>query len=116
MIDGRKVDTFVLPDGRIVHPFVLTVPMEHIPMIWRYQIRQEKIDLIRVLVTINKRGETPPVEDLAEMYGHIRSGLHEILGQEVHIEVEVVDDIPAPSGARGKAKPVISLVGRAQGH
>jgi phenylacetate-CoA ligase len=112
MIDGRKVDTFILPDGRIIHPFNLTVPMEHIPNVWRYQIRQEQTALIRVLVTINNHCEAPAIEDLAEMRRRIRSGLHEILGEEVLIEVDVVDDIPAPSGARAKAKPVISLVER----
>lgn len=114
MIDGRKVDTFVLPDGRIIHPFVLTVPMEHIPNVWRYQIRQEKADYIRVLVVPTAGGIT--VTDspgFSEMQDAVIGGLRKIIGNQIHIDVNLVNSIPAPSGARAKAKPVISLVGRA---
>jgi phenylacetate-CoA ligase len=113
MVDGRIVDSFVLPDGRIVHPFSLTVPLEHIPNIWRYQIRQEKLDLARVLVVVTDTSrESSNHGEYAKLREQITSGLKEILGNGVHIEVNLVDDIPQPSGSRYKMQPVISLLNR----
>lgn len=111
MIDGRMVDAFVLSGGRTVHPFSLTIPMEHICNVQHYQIRQEERDLVKVLVVISDRhAETQSSEQ--ELQQRIASGLKEILGDCVHIKVVVVDAIPQPAGSRYKARPVISLVKR----
>jgi phenylacetate-CoA ligase len=113
LIDGRMVDSFTLPDGRIVHPFRLTIPMEHIPGILRYQIRQEKKDFVRVLF-VKKPLSEDTVQDIDnnEISRLIISGLVEILGSSVKVEVAMVDDMPQPVGSRHKLQPVISLVNR----
>ncbi len=111
MVDGRIVNSFILPDGRIVHPFRLTIPMEHIPGIWRYQIRQERADFVRVLLVAEDRhtGSSEAPEN-KELFSRIISGLGEILGNGIKIEVTLVDDMPQPVGSRHKLQPVISLV------
>ena len=113
VIDGRMVDSFILPDGRIVHPFRLTIPMEHVPGIWKYQIRQERPDFVRALIVTHEQctvdADTP--KD-AEMFQRIIFGLGEILGDGVKVEVTLVDELPQVAGSRHKFKPVISLVNR----
>jgi phenylacetate-CoA ligase len=113
MIDGRMVDSFYLPDGRTVHPFRLTIPMEHIPGVLRYQIRQERKDFVRVLLLPSAQLEGDNKEAVTrELSSRIIAGLGEILGGDVRIEVKLVDDLPQPPGSRHKLQPVISLVER----
>ena len=111
MIDGRIVDSLILPDGKIVHPFNLTIAMEKIKGIRQYQIRQEKENLVRVLL-MTEDGQTKeiPVSDETGLSQQIISVLREILGGNVDIVVDMVNAIPKPSGSRHKFQPVISLI------
>ena len=113
MIDGRIVDSLIMPDGRIIHPSSLAVPMEGIPGLWRYQIIQEKTDFVRVLlVNIDENPGNNNLQQNIEVKKHILSFMKNILGDNVYIEINIVDDIPVPAGSRHKFHTVISLVNR----
>ncbi len=92
VVEGRRVDAFVLGDGRVVHPYTLTLAMEHINSVKRFQIIQETPDRVRVLVVPN--GQAGP--DLAPL---VANEFARTLGRGVRIEIEAVADIPAPPGA-----------------
>jgi phenylacetate-CoA ligase len=104
LIEGRRVDAFLLPDGRIVHPYHLTLAMEHIDGIHRYQIVQEARDRVRVLV-VGPAGNGVGTRRAAA------DALGAILGAQVQVVVDGVEVIPT---APGEAAPrtVRSLVPR----
>ncbi|MDY6966937.1 MAG: AMP-binding protein, partial [Halobacteriota archaeon] len=49
-VDGRKADSIVLSDKSIIHPFNLTLALEHVPSIAKFQVIQETEDRVKVLV------------------------------------------------------------------
>jgi phenylacetate-CoA ligase len=111
MIDGRIVDSILLPNGNIVHPFNLTIAIENINGIRQYQIRQEKPNLVRILLVAE--GEQTKVKGISGetvLSQRIIYSLREVLGESVNIEVNVVDEIPKPAGSRHKFQPVVSLI------
>lgn len=113
MVDGRMVDSFVLPDGRIIHPSSLTIPLENIPGIWRFQIRQEKKDLVRMLLVITDSfRQNARSYDSTDLCQQIIHSLRQTLGDSVQIVVDIVDDIPQPAGSRHKLQTVVSMVNR----
>ena len=96
---GRLEDVVTGPDGRQMVRFHGV--FVGLPGVQCAQVRQEKVDLIRVLV-IAGAGYGPPVEQ------DIRDRIHERLGNAVVVSVEQVEDIPR--GARGKFEAVVSNV------
>jgi len=106
LIDGRQVDSLQLPDGRWIHPFRLTLALEHIPRLDRFQITQETPDRVRVRVIIRKSGAAGE-EPIPET---VRRNLGAILGKNIRVRVDVVDDIPRLKGSRSNPSPVRSLL------
>jgi len=102
VIEGRRVDAFLLPDGRVVHPYRLTLAIEHIDGVHRYQILQEAPDRVRVLLV-------GPAGDGVATRAMVAAAVAAILGPEVQIAVEPVAAIPVPPGEPGP-RPVRSLV------
>ncbi|MGQ0569120.1 MAG: phenylacetate--CoA ligase family protein [Armatimonadota bacterium] len=92
VVEGRRADAFVLPDGRVLHPFTLSHAMVHFAGIQRFQIVQEATNKVRVLIVPNGQGPT----DLAV---RVDREFSELLGAGVDVAVETVQDIPAPPGA-----------------
>ncbi|MDY6932329.1 MAG: hypothetical protein SVJ22_10490 [Halobacteriota archaeon] len=111
MVNGRKTDSILLPDKRLIHPFNLTLAIEHVPSIAKFQIIQETINKVKVLVVNdivkNKNNISPFVEGGASRC-MIVNNLKSLLGEEVHIVVEEVKDIPRTSD--GSHTVVRSLV------
>jgi phenylacetate-CoA ligase len=89
VIEGRIVDSVVLRDGRLVHPFTLTLALEHVPKIASFQIVQESFDHVRTLI-VPERG----TDGHSAICEETRRNLRQILGEDVDIRVEVVQDIP----------------------
>ncbi len=104
VIEGRRVDAFPLPDGRIVHPYRLTLALEHIEGVHRYQIVQEARERVRVLI-VGPAGNGVGTRQAAA------EALAAILGPQVQVAIDAVKTIPA---APGEAAPrtVRSLVPR----
>jgi phenylacetate-CoA ligase len=101
---GRTVEQFVLPDGKLLHPYALVLPLlAEAPWLRRYQIVQDRAD--RVLVKI-----VPLTHPGAEAVAAVARRLATALQGQLAVEVELVEDIPLePSG---KYRPYYSLVNR----
>jgi phenylacetate-CoA ligase len=89
VIEGRIVDSVVLRSGRLVHPFTLTLALEHIPMIARFQIVQERFESVRAMI-VPERG----FDGHQTICEKTRQNLRDILGEDVQIRVDLVEDIP----------------------
>jgi phenylacetate-CoA ligase len=102
-IQGRVVDYFPLPDGRVLHPYTISA------IIWetafrcmrQYQLVQERTDRITAYVALASEHYRDDVS--AEM-----CRVETLLGPGVELVVEFVEEIPA--GPRGKFGVYRSLV------
>jgi phenylacetate-CoA ligase len=101
---GRTSEQFLLPDGKLIHPYVLVLPlMSEAPWLRRYQIVQDRTD--RVLVKI-----IPLTTPSAEAVAAVARRLAAALEGQLTVEIELVEDIPP--GPNGKYRPYFSLVKR----
>jgi len=110
-VEGRVVDTVVLPDGQTVHPYNLTLALEDTPYLSKFQIRQERPDYVRVLLVKDKTPEADAVS-----FAHDGALGREVLGRfdrilkhQAKVDLVTVEDIPVRPGSR-KYPTVISLV------
>jgi len=92
MVEGRLVDSLVLSDGRLVHPFTLTLALEDVPMIAKFQIVQECLDSVKVLIVPETRSD-----GRQEICEKTQQNLREFLGDKVQITVDLVREIPESS-------------------
>lgn len=101
-MQGRMLDYFPLPDGRLLHPYEIVSRLVWAPSEWirRYQLVQERPDRIVLRVVAS----AAPSERVAELMGMVRP----LLGPGVDFTVELVDEIPLTAG--GKLRPSRSLV------
>jgi phenylacetate-CoA ligase len=102
-IQGRMIDYFPLPDGRLLHPYEIVTRLVWGPDQWlrQYQLVQERRDRV-VLYALT---DGPPSGERLE---EIRRTVQPSLGPAVEFEVRVVDRIPVES--TGKLRPSRSLV------
>jgi phenylacetate-CoA ligase len=102
-IQGRMIDHFPLPDGRMLHPYEIVTRLVWGPREWlrQYQLIQERRDRV-VLYAVTDR--EPSGERLEEIGRTVRP----LLGAGVEFEVRVVERIPVDS--TGKLRPSRSLV------
>ena len=102
-VQGRMLDYFPLPDGRMMHPYEIIDVVLHDRATWsrRYQLVQERRDLV-ILRAVLKRAPSPQRLD------EIREGARRALGAGVEFRVEFVDEIP--SEANGKFRAFRSFV------
>lgn len=103
VLKGRSTDFVVAPDGRWVHGLALIYVVREIAGVRQYQIVQDDLDVIRVMVVSGP--EFPP-----EGQQRIREGIAKRMGAEVRVDVEDVAEI-APA-ASGKFRYVISKIAR----
>jgi phenylacetate-CoA ligase len=110
-VEGRMVDSVVLPDGQIVHPYSLTLALEDIPHLNQFQIRQERPDYIRVLLVKDKTQEAEKVSFApdGDLGRRLLAHFNAILKDQVHVELETLEDIPKKPGQH-KYATVVSLV------
>jgi phenylacetate-CoA ligase len=84
-VEGRMIDYLTLPDGRLLHPYTLSLEIpDRWPWIRRYQLLQERRDRVRLRV----EAHAPPGPDVL---AGVRARLTELLGPGVEVSVEVVD-------------------------
>lgn len=102
-IQGRMIDYFPLPDGRLLHPYEIVSRLVWGPREWmkQYQLVQERRD--RVVLYAVADGPPPP-----EWLGEIERIARPVLGPGVEFDVRLVDRIPLES--TGKLRPSRSLV------
>jgi phenylacetate-CoA ligase len=102
-VQGRMIDYFRLPGGRLLHPYELSTVLlrELEPWIRQYQLTQERED--RVVLRVAPRGELP-----AERLARVREDLGRILGPGVTCAVATVPRIDVERN--GKFRVSRSLV------
>jgi phenylacetate-CoA ligase len=102
-IQGRMIDYFPLPDGRVIHPYQILSSFMGGGDAWirQYQLLQERRDriVLRVLPA-----HAPEPGRLASL----QRAMLPLLGPSVEFQVQVVDDLPLES--TGKFRPSRSLV------
>jgi phenylacetate-CoA ligase len=102
-VQGRMIDYFPLPDGRLLHPYEIVTRLVWGGQAWmrQYQLVQERRDIIVLYVV----AETPPSE---AQVAEVRRAVLPVLGDRVRFEVRPVTRIPFE--ATGKLRPSRSLV------
>jgi phenylacetate-CoA ligase len=100
-IEGRK-DAFIqVPNGEIFSPIIWTLLMRYYSDISQFKVIQEKINLIRMQIVKGKGFSQETID-------RVKRDVKNVLGEEVHVEVEVVDEIPREKS--GKVRSVISKI------
>lgn len=109
-IEGRKVDSFVLPGNKVIHPFMLTLLMQDVPGVKKFQIRQEKKTEIKILIV---KYPSPSSGEVAARHNpsneKLKARFQSIVGKEVKVLFEYVADIPRKNDSH-KFQTVVSLV------
>ena len=102
-VQGRMLDMFPLPDGRVIHPYYLseTLIMDDPDWIENFQLTQERIDHVTMRIV-------PRAEPTSVRLAALRAHGAELLGADVDFELLVVESIP--SEVSGKFRPARSLV------
>jgi phenylacetate-CoA ligase len=102
-IQGRMIDYFPLPDGRLLHPYDIVSRLVWGPTEWmkQYQLVQERRDRVVLYAVADA---PPPAGRIQEIERAVRP----ILGAGVEFEVQVAGSIPVD--ATGKLRPSRSLV------
>jgi phenylacetate-CoA ligase len=102
-IEGRMIDYFPLPDGRLLHPYEIVSRLVWGPARWvkQYQLVQERRDRVVLYAVADQPPPPGRVEELARV-------ARQLLGPGVEFEVLLVERIPLES--TGKLRPSRSLV------
>jgi phenylacetate-CoA ligase len=93
-VQGRMIDHFLLPQGRILHPYEIVAIFWQEARNWirQYQLIQEKRDRIILRVV---PFTTPTPKEIGRLEGSVRI----IVGKQVEFEVILVSEIkPEPNG------------------
>jgi phenylacetate-CoA ligase len=93
-IQGRMIDYFPLPGGRLIHPYdiVVKIVREASPWIRQYQLTQERED--RIVLQVVPSSNTPP-----QRIAQFTQSVTALLGRDVAFQVMLVPEIRLePSG------------------
>jgi phenylacetate-CoA ligase len=100
-IEGRSTDFLVAKNGTVMHGLSLIYLVRDLPGVRQFKIVQESLDLTRIQLV------TDAHFDLAQL-AHIERGSKARLGEEVKVEVSLVNAIAAEKS--GKYRYVVSRV------
>jgi phenylacetate-CoA ligase len=102
-IQGRVIDTFRLPDGRVLHPYHVLTSFIAGADSWirQYQLLQERPN--RIVLRIK-----PVAGPVSEQVSAIERSVRPLLGPGVDFGVQLLDEIPLESS--GKFRVLRSLV------
>jgi phenylacetate-CoA ligase len=97
-IQGRMIDYFPLPDGRVIHPYQILSSLIGGRDGWirQYQLLQEREDRIVLRV---QAAQTPDSDHLASLEQSVLS----LLGRGVDFRVQLVDDLPLEESGKFRA-------------
>ncbi|KKG09437.1 phenylacetate--CoA ligase family protein [Methanosarcina sp. 2.H.A.1B.4] len=101
-VEGREDDFIKLPNNQIVSPRIVTVTIKNVPGVSEFQAIQEKKDTI--LVNIVKEQDF----DESTIHKELARALHKVLGNELNIESQIVEDIIGDKS--GKLRAVVSRI------
>jgi phenylacetate-CoA ligase len=100
-VEGRRTDFLVTADGKVMHALAAIYILREVPGIHEFQLVQERLDLLRVLVV-------PEAGLAADAADHIVRRLEGLFGGGTSIEVELLDALPRLGS--GKHRYVVSKV------
>jgi phenylacetate-CoA ligase len=102
-VQGRTIDTFSLPDGRVIHPYQLlsTFIAGNDSWIRQYQLLQEQRDRIVLRVV-------PTEAAVSEQLSQVEQAVRPLLGPGVEFRIQLLDQIPLDH--TGKFRSARSLV------
>jgi len=100
LVEGRT-DAFVqVPDGRVFSPIIWTILLRPFLEISQFKVIQEKKNLIKVQIVKGKGFMEKTID-------RVKRDIKNVLGEDMHIEVEFVDEIPREAG---KVRSVVSKI------
>ena len=101
----------MLPDGQVVQPYSLTLALEDIPYLSKFQIRQERADYVKVLLVKDKIDEATKVSYAqdSDIGRTITDRFRKILKDQVRVDLVTLEDIPRRPGSH-KYATVMSTV------
>ena len=100
-IQGRDTDFIVARDGTIMHGLALIYVIREHDFVEDFKIIQQSLSLTQVLIVAN-------ISIAPEQISTIREGIKQRLGEDVEVDIEQVEAIPAEKS--GKFRYVISHV------
>lgn len=100
VVEGRTTDFLYLPSGVIKHALAIIYPLRSLPGVGQFRVTQDADYSIKVHVV--------PVKDDGLTPADIARRVHPVFGEEVDVDVECVDKLPAADS--GKFRYVISHV------
>jgi len=101
LIQGRSNDFITLPSGKVVSPLLLGVCLEKIEGIGQYKLVQESKDILNVQILRGQNFNEATIRKFEDT-------LRETLGSTVHININIVDEIPREKS--GKIRPIVSKI------
>lgn len=101
IVEGRTDSFMQAPNGKIVPPLMWANTMRHIPGVGQFKAIQEKKDLIRILLVKNNQFSNKTIDQ-------IEHDIKEVMGAEVNVETELVNEIPKDKS--GKIRAAVSNV------
>ena len=105
MVQGRMLDFFRLPSGRLVHPYEIVAQLREDGWVGQYQVVQEAADRIVVLIV-------PGAAFSREKAAAFEARAAAVLGPEASVRTEAVERIePAPSGKFHLARSLVPATG-----
>nr|WP_320022416.1 hypothetical protein [uncultured Draconibacterium sp.] len=96
MLYGRRWDLIYTPDGTVIHPITMAAIIKNFSKVELWQFVQKDQSCYELRLKLD--GEI----DLSDLITHLKIAL----GNDSHIEIILVDDIPVL--ASGKRKPIIN--------
>ena len=101
-LEGRIADVIVLRD-RILTPPNLTIVLSDLRGIKAYQVRQDSIDALQILIV-------PDTDYSAAFSDYVLDAMRTLVDGQATISLNLVDDIPVPES--GKRRYIISTVSK----
>lgn len=99
-ISGRTMDRFLLPGGRVVHPYrIANVLRDEELWVRRFQIVQPKREQFQIRVVAHEKPSPERLADAARRIEHPFAG-------SVSVQFQLVEDLPLTAG--GKFQPYLS--------
>ncbi len=100
-VTGRQTDFVVAADGRVMHALAVIYVLRAVPGIAQFKCIQHALDRMEVQIV-------PNAEWNEAAHAAVVAGLRARLGDALHVEVRMLDDIPPE--ASGKHRYVVSRV------
>jgi phenylacetate-CoA ligase len=100
-VEGRILDCIRTPENKIIPGELFPHYLKDFPGIEKFQVIQEKLSSLIVKLKVNENINNNEIEK-------IRKSLHQVIGDGVEIDIQIVDEIPLTKS--GKHRVTISLL------